>query len=246
MPRFYVDIELIVGNTYNLPDDVVRHINVLRLRASENIELFNGDGHSYLAKFITLEKRLVTVEILSKQLLENESPIKIILLMALIANDKFDLVVQKAVELGVSEILPIITQNTQRNFSNDKVSKKLEHWQKIIISASEQSFRNVLMKINAPADFKDAIRNMSKITHKYILSPHHDNKSTIINECVASSEVVLCVGPEGGFVSEEVSFAIDNGFTTCLLGRRIMRAETAAISGISALQIKYGDFKEIK
>jgi 16S rRNA (uracil1498-N3)-methyltransferase len=241
LPRFYVDIELIVGNTYNLPDDVVRHINVLRLRASENIELFNGDGHSYLAKFITLEKRLVTVEILSKQLLETESPVKIILLMALIANDKFDLVVQKAVELGVNEIVPIITQNTQRNFSNDKVSKKLEHWQKIIISASEQSFRNVLMEISEPVDFKDAVKNVSKITHKYILSPHHDNESTI-NDRVCSSEVVLCVGPEGGFVSEEVSFAVDNGVTTLLLGKRIMRAETAAISGISMLQIKYGDF----
>lgn len=245
MPRFYVDIELIVGEAYNLPDDVVRHINVLRLRASENIELFNGDGHSYTAKFITLEKRLVTVEILNKQLLETESPVKIILLMALIANDKFDLVVQKAVELGVSEIVPIITQNTQRNFSNDKISKKLEHWQKVIISASEQSFRNVLMKINEPVDFKDAIKNVSKRTHKYILSPHHDNKSTI-NENVVSLEIVLCVGPEGGFVSEEVSFAVDNGFTTALLGKRIMRAETAAISGISMLQIKYGDFKGIK
>lgn len=245
MPRFYVDIELIVGEAYNLPDDVVRHINVLRLRASENIELFNGDGYSYLAKFINLEKRLVTVEILNKQLLDTESPVKIILLMALIANDKFDLVVQKAVELGVSEIVPIITQNTQRNFSNDKISKKLEHWQKIIISASEQSFRNVLMKISEPLDFKDAVRNVINVSHKYILSPHHDNKSNI-NDIVGSTAFVLCVGPEGGFVSEEVSFAIDNGFTTCLLGRRIMRAETAAISGISALQIKYGDFKEIK
>lgn len=241
MPRFYVDIELIVGNTYNLPDDVVRHINVLRLRARENIELFNGGGHSYLAKFINLEKRAISVEILSQQLLETESPVKIILLMALIANDKFDLVVQKAVELGVSEIVPIITQNTQRNFSNDKVSKKLEHWQKIIISASEQSFRNVLMKINDPVDFKDAVKSVSKIMHKYILSPHHDNKSNI-NENIGSSEIVLCVGPEGGFVSEEVSFAIDNEFTTALLGKRIMRAETAAISGISMLQIKYGDF----
>ena len=88
--------------------------------------------------------------------------------------------------------------------------KKLEHLQKIIISASEQSFRNVLMKISEPLDFKDAVRNVINVSHKYILSPHHDNKSNI-NDIVGSTAFVLCVGPEGGFVSEEVNFAIDNG-----------------------------------
>ena len=228
-----------LGLDIELPLEVVRHINVLRLRVSDEIALFNGDGHNYRAKFIHLEKRSALVSVIDKQLVDNESHLKITLLMSLIANDKFDLVVQKAVELGVTNLIPIFTQNTQRNFSAEKVVTKLEHWQKIIVSATEQSHRARVMEIQNPLEFTQALGLVAGITPKYILSPHH--ASQLADAGAAVIELVLCVGPEGGFTEYEINHAVENGFSTILLGNRIMRAETAALSGISVLQAKFGD-----
>ncbi len=240
MHRFYVAVDFEIGNNYQLPDEVVRHINVLRVRTTETIELFNGDGFNYCAEFIQLEKRSVEVYIKNKSLANNESSLKIILLMSVIANDKFDLVVQKAVELGVYKIVPIITQHTQRNFTKDKLSAKMNHWQKIIVSASEQCYRAKLMQIVDPIEINDAINSMKDIEHKYICSPHH--VGNIENSVKNVDEIILCVGPEGGFTLDEVEYANGFGFKSILLGKRIMRAETAALSAVSVFQKLFGDF----
>lgn len=236
MPRFYVNIPLDLDLQVNMPEDTVRHINVLRLRITDSIILFNGDGNDYLAEFIVLEKRKIIVKIVTCQIVNNESSLQLTLLMSIIASDKFDFVLQKSVELGVTNFIPIYTQNTQR-FKNDKLESRIEHWQKIIIASSEQSGRSLLMDLLRPQDFAQIITTIDAES-KFILSPHHTGNA--IDQ--QSSSIALLVGPEGGFTLDEVILANQAGFNSWCLGKRILRAETAAIAGTSLLQAYFGDF----
>lgn len=237
MPRFYVNLSLITNGEIDLPEEVVRHIVVLRLRITDQIILFNGDGYDYVAEFITLERRKVRLKIVNVKLVQNESKLDLTLLMSIIAGDKFDLVVQKAVELGVKRLIPVYAQNTQR-FKADKLTSRMEHWRKIILASSEQSGRASLMELSEPLEFAQAVTNNSAKL-KLILSPHHAGNLAI---SVVSSSTALLVGPEGGFNSVEVELANQSGFASWQLGTRILRAETAALAGVSLLQAYLGDF----
>lgn len=237
MPRFYVNLALVTNSEIDLPEDVVRHIGVLRLRITDQIILFNGDGYDYVAEFIILERRKISLKIIDAKLVQNESKLDLTLLMSIIASDKFDLVVQKAVELGVKRLIPIYAQNTQR-FKVDKLASRMEHWRKIILASSEQSGRATLMKLLEPVEFAQAIKNDSSRL-KLILSPHHAGNLAISG---VLPSVAILVGPEGGFTSTEVELANQSGFASWQLGARILRAETAALSGVSLLQAKFGDF----
>lgn len=237
MSRFYVNLALVTNSEIDLPEEVVRHIVVLRLRITDSITLFNGDGYDYVAEFITLERRKIRLKIIAAKLVQNESKLDLTLLMSIIAGDKFDLVVQKAVELGVKRLIPVYAQNTQR-FKADKLTSRMEHWRKIILASSEQSGRASLMELSEPLEFTQAVTNNSAKL-KLILSPHHAGHLAI---SVVSSSTALLVGPEGGFNSVEVELANQSGFASWQLGTRILRAETAALAGVSLLQAYLGDF----
>jgi len=238
MPRFYVNLPLVSNEKYSLPDDVVRHINVLRLKISEEICLFNNSGYDYICVIISLDKRKVEVEVRDKIAVANEAQIKITLLVSLIANDKFDLIIQKAVELGVTTIIPVIAARTQR-MKSEREAHKMEHWHRIIISASEQCNRAKLAEIKSPALFSAAIaESVSEVN--FILSPHHITSPVIATDFSALS---LLVGPEGGFTENEIKQANAAGFISLNLGKRVLRAETAAIAGLCFLHCNYGDFK---
>lgn len=237
MPRFYVNLVLSVDSEIDLPEEVVRHISVLRLRITDQISFFNGDGYDYITEFTILERRKISIRVLAAKLVENESKLDLTLLMSIIASDKFDLVVQKAVELGVKRLIPIYAQNTQR-FKADKLISRMEHWRKIILASSEQSWRASLMELLEPLEFAQAVTNNSAKL-KLILSPHHAGNLAV---AVEAPSAVLLVGPEGGFTSTEVELAVQAGFVVWQLGTRILRAETAALVGVSLLQAKFGDF----
>lgn len=237
MPRFYVNLALDLESEVSLPEDVIRHISVLRLRFTDRISLFNGDGYDYIAEFIEFERRKIRVRIITANLAQNESKLSLSLLMSIIASDKFDWVVQKAVELGVTQLIPIYAQNTQR-FKADKLASRMEHWRKIILAASEQSGRASLMELAEPLEFAEAVTK-SQATVRLIMSPHHIGKLAI---AVAVASADLLVGPEGGFSLAEVELANHAGFASWQLGGRILRAETAALAGMSLLQAQLGDF----
>jgi 16S rRNA (uracil1498-N3)-methyltransferase len=242
MSRFYVDLPITLGANLELPDNVVRHMNVLRLHIGDSVALFNGDGCDYTANISELSKRHAKVNIEKSEKLDNESHLKITLMPSLIASDKFDLIVQKAVELGVNEIVPVISQYTQR-LSNDKISSRMEHWRKVIIAACEQSARATIPNLSEPTLFSDALLMVSA-ERKYVLSPHHERQQTLVGSAISS--VAVLIGPEGGFSLKEVEEAQDNGFLTLQLSTRILRAETAAICAVSLLQSYFGDFGLIK
>lgn len=237
MPRFYVDLPITLGTNFELPDNVVRHMNVLRLRTSDSVVLFNGDGCNYTAVLTELTKRSAKINIHKCEKLANESHLKITLLPSLIASDKFDLIIQKAVELGVSEILPVISQYTQR-LSNDKINSRIEHWRKIIIASCEQSARATIPHLCEPTLFSDALLAVSA-ERKYILSPHHERQQVLAGSTISSAAVLI--GPEGGFSLAEVEQAGEHEFLTLQLGTRVLRAETAAICAVTLLQSYFGD-----
>ena len=237
MARFYVELELQPGFEYDLPDEVVRHLNVVRLKVGQQLILFNGDGCDYSAQLLGLAKRNARIVILATTLVTNEAQLDITLGISVLASDKFDLVIHKAVELGVSRIMPVYSQNTQR-FNAAKLETRLEHWRKIILSASEQCGRAKLARVDAPVDFAQAL-DSSAAELKLILSPHHSSalKSTPpINSCA------ILIGPEGGFTQTEIVAATAAGFQSLLLGPRILRAETAAFAALSYVHSLFGDF----
>lgn len=238
MSRFFVELSLELNQKLELPIEVVRHINVLRIRITDTIILFNNSGYDYTAKLNLIEKRQALCTIINVTQITNESSIKSHLLMSMIVNDKFDLVIQKSVELGVTEFTPIITQNTQR-LNKEKLANKFEHWQKIIISASEQCGRSILMKLNQPEIFSTVIKQPFDGI-KLILSPHHAGQLPDTTNQI--SNVNIIIGPEGGLTQDEIICANSNGFNSIALGNRILRAETAALTAISLIQYKYGDF----
>jgi 16S rRNA (uracil1498-N3)-methyltransferase len=239
MPRFYVDTLLNVGDEVSLPPDVVRHITVLRLKLQQEVTLFNNDGHDYHAKIVELGRREASVVINNKVKNQTEANLIITLMISLISNDKLELVIQKAVELGVQRIIPVITEKTQR-IKAEREASKLEHWRKIIIAASEQCGRAKLATVSEIKEFATVI-DEDKSEINYILSPHHAaSKLAKVNN---PQSISLLIGPEGGFTESEIRLANEAGFHNLNLGKRILRAETAAIAGISFLHCNFGDFK---
>lgn len=237
MPRFYVNLALTEKDQINMPEEVARHILVLRLRASEEITLFNGDGNEYVAIISKIDKKSISV-VVQQQLPQKslQQPLKIDLLLCIISNDKMDLAIQKAVELGVTSITPIISERSQK-LIQEKFAKRMEHWQKIIISSCEQCGNNILPQINLPTTFNHAITNKPNGL-RLILSPRSGNTS----KHSSASEVQLLIGPEGGFSSTELEKAQDHGFLPVQLGNLVLRSETAVIVGLTYIQLQHGSW----
>ena len=160
--------------------------------------------------------------------------------MCLIANDKMDLTIQKATELGANVIIPILSDRSQR-LDKDRIENRIQHWQKIIINSCEQSGRNILPVVKLPIRFNDFLSQKCNNDCKIILSPHVKHRTTLPD---ASTNTVVLVGSEGGFTDNEVSNAQEHGYVSLLMGNRVLRAETAAISALTLFQIRYGDFSK--
>ena len=232
MSRFYVNLPLIPDEVLELPMDVVRHILVLRHKINDNIVLFNGDGTSYNAKIVGISRKTVEVKI-TEQIKNNHSEkLNIHLLLCIIANDKMDLAIQKAVELGITEITPIISERSQK-LHTDKIAKRMEHWQKIIISSCEQCGNNIIPKLNHPIRLDEVSANPDGIN--LIMSTTEGNPQ---QQGEGPKQVQLLVGPEGGFSQTEQVC----GFVPLMLGNLIFRSETAVIAGLSYVQLKYGNW----
>lgn len=151
-----------------------------------------------------------------------------------------DMVFQKCVELGVSDFYPLYSQHTSVNIKQERISQKLAHWSGVITSACEQSGRTILPQLHPPMDFAQAITQVAFDGVKIILDPLADFKLSEVS-LEQPAKLALYIGPEGGFSADELVFAKANGCIACGLGPRILRTETAAITGVSILQAKWGD-----
>lgn len=240
MPRFYVDFALSPDSVVELPDNVVRHLNVLRVKNTEEIVLFNGNGKAYPALPEVLEKRRASVRILREEATDNESPLNITLVQAVSAAERMDFTLQKSVELGVTEIRPVISERCVVRLSGERAEKRVARWQEIVVSACEQSGRNIVPKVLPLTTYAQALQQLPQETTKLLMSLNRAQKLSDVQP--QSGKVVFMVGPEGGWTEKEEQQAFDAGFQSVTLGKRVLRTETASLAAIAAMQTLWGDF----
>lgn len=240
MPRFYVDFALSPDSVVELPDNVVRHLNVLRVKNTEEIVLFNGNGKAYPALPEVLEKRRASVRILREEVTDNESPLNITLVQAVSAAERMDFTLQKSVELGVAEIRPVISERCVVRLSGERAEKRVARWQEIVVSACEQSGRNIVPKVLPLTTYAQALQQLPQETTKLLMSLNRAQKLSDVRP--QSGKVVFMVGPEGGWTEKEEQQAFDAGFQSVTLGKRVLRTETASLAAIAAMQTLWGDF----
>lgn len=240
MPRFYVDFALSPDSVVELPDDVVRHLNVLRVKNTEEIVLFNGNGKAYPALPEVLEKRHASVRILREEATDNESPLNITLVQAVSSAERMDFTLQKSVELGVAEIRPVISERCVVRLSGERAEKRVARWQEIVVSACEQSGRNIVPKVLPLTTYAQALQQLPQETTKLLMSLNRAQKLSDVQP--QSGKVVFMVGPEGGWTEKEEQQAFDAGFQSVTLGKRVLRTETASLAAIAAMQTLWGDF----
>ena len=240
MPRFYVDFALSPDSVVELPDNVVRHLNVLRVKNTEEIVLFNGNGKAYPALPEVLEKRRASVRILREEATDNESPLNITLVQAVSAAERMDFTLQKSVELGVAEIRPVISERCVVRLSGERAEKRVARWQEIVVSACEQSGRNIVPKVLPLTTYAQALQQLPQETTKLLMSLNRAQKLSDVQP--QSGKVVFMVGPEGGWTEKEEQQAFDAGFQSVTLGKRVLRTETVSLAAIAAMQTLWGDF----
>lgn len=212
---------------------------VLRAKIGDLVIIFNGEGGEYEAIITHFDKKHVTVKINNFILREAESPLELYLAQGISRGEKMDYTIQKAVELGVKKIFPLLTEHCNVKLDEERREKRLRHWSLIITGACEQSGRNRIPEIFLPQILDKFLQTITA-DFKFVLAPQTEKKLSQIS-IQKNFSVVLLVGPEGGLSEAEIRLAITHGFLPITLGPRILRTETAAIAAITALQCYAGD-----
>jgi 16S rRNA (uracil1498-N3)-methyltransferase len=242
-PRFYCPVTLPSSGLFELPPAAAHHANrVLRLRVGDAVQIFDGEGRACDANIAEISGKHVDINILRACPTQAAAPLHIVLAQAMSSSEKMDWVVQKATELGATETQPVQTQRSVAKLSSERAEKRTEHWRGVVVAACEQSGRNDLMQVHTPVELSHWLAGMRNTEgSKFILLP--DGASALHAQTPPQGQVTLLIGPEGGFSADEALMARQAGFIPVLLGPRVLRTETAAIAGISALQMLWGDFQ---
>jgi 16S rRNA (uracil1498-N3)-methyltransferase len=241
LTRCYVPGSLAAGETRQLPQEVAAHVaRVLRARAGQLLTLFDGRGGEYDATIVQIDRRGVQVRIELHRAIERESPLPVTLLQALARGERMDFIVQKATELGVAAIVAMGGDRSVVRLDAEGLARRCEHWRAVAISACEQCGRNRVPTISHAADLASACGEVDVTSVRLLLAPDADQ--TLIAVTRQAARIALAVGPEGGFSDEELSLAQQQGFTFCRLGPRVLRAETAPLAALAAIQAVAGDF----
>lgn len=245
IPRIYFPKCLKTANKITLDKEASNHIiRVLRLKPSASLTVFNEENGEYNAVLISENKNLAEV-LIGESIQKNpESPLKIHLGQAISRGEKMDFTIQKATELGVNAITPLFTKYSNVTLNNERLTRKMDHWQKIALNATEQSGRIKVPNILAAQNVSDWITKNSNLTKlNFILEPSaKESLSTIQKQNPKTITAInLLIGSEGGFSEEEIILAKKMNFIPISLGPRILRTETAALVAISILQSLWGD-----
>jgi 16S rRNA (uracil1498-N3)-methyltransferase len=241
IPRFHVSIPLTVPGTLDLPESVAHHaLRVLRLHSGDAVTLFNGKGGEYAARITATGKHDVTVAIERHDPVERESPLPVTLVQAVSSGDRMDLTIQKAVELGVSRIVPVESERCVVRLKGERAEKRAAHWRQVVISACEQCGRNRIPEVRMIAPLDVWLAAEADGAQRWMLLPGAD---TALRDLPRSRKPVeLLVGPEGGLTDTEAEAARRAGYQPVRLGPRVLRTETAAPALLAALQALWGDF----
>lgn len=243
IPRIYQTQPLAADSLFMLSDDAVQHVaRVLRMQPGQQLELFNGDGHFYSAEIVSADKRQVQVQIHQAQVVNNESPLAIHLGQGISRGDRMDFVLQKSVELGVASITPLFTERCGVKLSGDRLEKKQQQWQKIVIAACEQSGRAVVPEVHPAVSINQWFEQASAAV-RLTLDPYAPKalRELPLEAGAERTNIQLLIGPEGGLTEAEVEQAKHSDFLPVRLGPRVLRTETAALTALSVLQYEFGD-----
>lgn len=239
LPRIYQEQPLKLQETITLSADAAHHIaGVLRMKTEQEVRVFNGDGGEYHGVISEVAKKKVNVhltEFIEKNI---ESPLEIHLGQGISRGEKMDFTVQKSVELGVKEITPLFSTRCGVKLNADRLEKKWQHWQQVAISAAEQSGRTIVTTVHKPISLQEWL---AQSTNALKLTLHPRASDTIKSLEKPTKGIRFLVGPEGGLTDDEIQQTVNADFKEILLGPRILRTETAALTVLSALQLQFGD-----
>ena len=235
MHRFFCPQPLHIGLSLALPSETTRHIQVLRLQPGGALTLFDGRGGEYRARIVAMGRHSAEAHIDAHIPVERESAVHSHLVVGMPANDRMDWLVEKATELGVSRITPVMTAHGVLRFTPERALKRQQHWQGIAQSACAQSGRNTLPDIDAPQSWSAWLNALptKDCSLRWVLSLTAPSSGLPALADVAKPGVVLLSGPEGGLTAEEEQQAMVRDFVPVNLGPRILRAETAPLAVLS-------------
>ncbi len=249
-PRFYCNHPLTTNDSILLPNGAAHHAtHVLRLKKNDQVILFNGHGGEFTGQIVQIDNNGVTVQTQQFHDVSRESPIPTELAQAICTNEKMDWIIQKAVELGVNRIQPIMTSRCVVHLHGERVKKRAEHWQQIIYSACEQCGKNNIPELMPLISYTDwlsqyksdqADRPITSST-KLLFTPTAQLKLSKLQPN-NKDFFVLLVGPEGGLTLPEEKLAITTGFIPIRLGQRTLRTESAGLAALAGIQALWGDY----
>ena len=238
-PRFHCP-GLVPGAEMDLPEAAAHHaVRVLRLAAGDSLVLFDGEGGEVHAQISAADKRGVTVRAGERQPIERESSLVVTLVQSLQAADKMDYTVQKAVELGVTRIIPVESRRSVVRLDGARADKRVQHWRQVAVSACEQCGRNRVPEIAAVQPLAQWLGLQRNPATRLLLSPAAEHSLATLPRPDA---VELLIGPEGGLDDSEVQAAALGGYHGVRLGPRVLRTETAGLAAVAAMQALWGDF----
>jgi 16S rRNA (uracil1498-N3)-methyltransferase len=241
IPRIYVPQTLAPGREVELPVQAGEHIaRVLRLDRGHPLRLFDGSGDEYAAELASLAKRSVTAKVLASATAEDrESPLRITLAQGIARGEKMDWILQKATELGVARIVPIVTDRTEVKLDAERAERRVAHWEAVVASACEQCGRTRLPDVSEPMKLSDWAASLDDSAGlRLALDPHGDVSARDLPEC---ERATLAVGPEGGLSEHDLVTLHEAGFRGLRLGPRILRTETAGLAALAVMQALLGD-----
>jgi len=241
--RLHIAASFSLNSTLQLDADQARYLSrVLRLRVGDRLTVFDGLGSEYLASITSIGKSAATLLVIEEAATTTESDLKVHLVQGVSRGERMDFVVQKATELGVKRITPVLTEFGVVKLDATRAEKRREHWQKVAASACEQCGRVRLPLIDAPLPLKHWFGSKpEQIDTELILKPGAATPLTRIE--VPKTKVCVLIGPEGGFSDGEFEDAAIAGFQPVSLGPRVLRTETAAVATLAVLQSLWGDLR---
>jgi len=238
--RVHTPGPLTVGSTVELDERAGHYLSrVLRLKRGDAVVLFNGDGYDYAGRLAGRSGGNLTVELRGRQTPANESVLKTVLVQAVSRGERMDYCLQKATELGVTRIQPLLCSRVEVRLTQKRLDKRLEHWRGVVISACEQSGRACVPAVAAPLPLDDCLA-LTAALQRFLLDPGAARK--LSQQTLDGRETAVLVGPEGGFTAAEVEQARGHGVEAVRLGPRVLRTETVGPAVLAVLQAKAGDF----
>ena len=233
--RLYQNTPFTEGKTAELNSDNSHHLNkVLRFPVGKNITVFNGDGFDYKA-LVQDAKKTTSLKIISREGNNSESKLDLTLAQGIAKGEKMDFLIQKAVELGVTRIIPMKLERCVVRLRDEKVQKKIDHWQKIANHACEQSGRSVIVSVSDPVSLEGLLEE--KGHNGFVL---HHRAQIGLSQVQETSKATILIGPEGGLTKKEVSDSEFAGYQSVHIGKRVLRTETASLAAIANMQLLWG------